>query len=204
MKLFFYFCLTFIWLSLQGQPNEGLPAGRYGIKSGKIVYHFNNLFQAGTKTVIFDDSGRYVKVIIEAHLIVPKEGFASIDSNFKMAVKEKSNQLIIHTPDMEYMEDLDSLRGFRAAPRPLAAATNFFDSAMRVVGKDTVLGRPCVVTEINGAIRNWSWAGIDLKTENVVEGMGPKVQVVAIFIDEHYRIKPDEFQIPGNAKVETQ
>lgn len=81
MKILFLIGCLFVWHSLHSQSNEGFGSMPYTIKSGKIVYHFSNLMQEGTKTVTFDDSGRYIKVIIEAHLIVDTVGFASLDSN---------------------------------------------------------------------------------------------------------------------------
>ena len=78
------------------------------------------------------------------------------------------------------------------------------DPSRRIVGMDTILGKPCVVSEFNGAIRVWTWENIQLKTETVVNADGLKVNVTAVSLDEHYVIKPDEFQIPKNAKVTTQ
>jgi|GEM_PF-6498266 len=203
MKIFLIFVSLFLWLGLHSQP-DGVPGSTaYGIKSGKIVYHFNNLMQEGTTTVIFDDSGRYVKTITEAHLIVDKAGFAAMDTNMAKALRVNTRRLTIRTPDMQYVEDLDSLRGYRQARGLVVTPESLFGDKLKVTGKDTVLGRPCVITEIVGGIRVWSWLGIALKTETIAEGDGPKAEVTAISIDEHYRIRPNEFVIPKNARVET-
>jgi len=72
---------------------------------------------------------------------------------------------------------------------------------MKSIGRDTLLGKPCDVAEINDGIRVWTWKGINLKTRNMPKGNEPTIIIEAVSIDEHYLIKPDEFQIPKNAKV---
>jgi len=63
MKMLLCYISLLCWLSSHSQPEMAFPPGLVGIRSGKIVYHFNNLFQEGTRTVIIADSGRYVKLI---------------------------------------------------------------------------------------------------------------------------------------------
>jgi len=179
------------------------PSQGYAIKSAKIVYHFNNLMQEGTKTMTFDDSGRYVKIIVEAHLIVAKAGFASIDTDLAKSIRQSLHQMSIRTPEMRYTVDMDSLVGYRQPLGPVTNPADFFGSP-KVVGKDTILGRPCIVKEIGGFVRVWSWEGIDLRTETISDGGGSKTQEIAVSIDERYGIKPDEFEIPKNVKLMSQ
>jgi hypothetical protein len=156
------------------------------------------------RTVIIDDSGRYVKVIVEAHLLAPKEKYASIDTNLAKMLRPNTDQMFIITPDMQYAEDLDSLTGVRLPPQPVFSAKGFFGPDMKIIGRETLPGKPCEIDEINDGIRVWTWKGITLRTQNIQKGNEPVIKLEAVSIDEQYLIKPDEFQIPKNARVSIQ
>jgi hypothetical protein len=158
--------------------------------------------QKGTKTVIFDDSGRYMKVIVDARLIGNMDDYAKEDTNLPKFLTPETNQLLIRTPTMMAMVNLKSLQGVRSAsPQPFFAGSELFDSTRKIVSRDTILGKPCEVSEFRGAFRVWMWKGIQLKTESIAQGGDPKVSVTAVFLDDHYVINPDEFKIPKNVKV---
>ena len=103
----------------------------------------------------------------------------------------------VRIPGVVYAIDLDRQIGYKqedASPLP--------DLDQSEVGKDTILGKPCKIVEIQHAFRIWYWGKIALKRELVQKVEGFRVEEFAIEIDENYAIGPDEFKIPASIKIQ--
>jgi hypothetical protein len=183
-------------VALLGQICVGHSQAPCGINSCKIVFEFSNGFQKGTKTLIFNDSGRVEKQIgvtqvdTSTNNDLPKGIFGS---------RTVYNSLIIKTKDSIFNIDSDSLKGNK---RAVFLSTNGYKELLEngmatKVGTGIFLGRKCDMIDMGGA-QVWYWKGIALKKEL----LGDKIYEHATSIEEHYVIKPDEFEVPKNVRME--
>ena len=70
-----------------------------------------------------------------------------------------------------------------------------------MLGQDTILGKPCKVVEYQHGVRIWLWKNIPLKNLPLWVS-GPKIGENAILVDENYVIRPNEFKVPANIKIQ--
>ena len=89
----------------------GYAQAPYQVKSAKIDFVWDNGLSKGTKTVIFDDSGRVEKIIgKELFDSTVNLGDLGFPTDFKMN-KTVQNSLVIQTKDSIYSIDIDSMVG---------------------------------------------------------------------------------------------
>lgn len=72
----------------------------------------------------------------------------------------------------------------------------------KVVGKGTVLGRPCEIQEV-GSAKLWMWKGLALKMENA-GGKGPAMSMVAKKLDMPFSAPATKFKVPAGYTVTDQ
>ena len=65
------------------------------------------------------------------------------------------------------------------------------------VGEDTFLGKRCEIYDMGGA-KIWYWKGVALKKVLLAD----QIYEDATSVDENYVIKPDEFEVPKNVKMQ--
>ena len=186
MRQFITIVITFI-----GQLSMGYSQTPYKINSCKIDFVFaaGNL-RKGTKTLIFDDSGKVEKELgityldTSANAEIPKEIIGN---------RTVYHTLLIHTTDSIFSIDLDLMTcGKSANLNPGFSSTD----EMKKIREETFLSKKCDVMNVNG-VKLWYWKGIVLKKEIPAEG----VYEYATSIDENYVIKKDEFEVPKNVKM---
>ena len=167
----------------------------YQIKSCKVDFMFNSWFLSGTKTIIFADSGKVEKM--SGSTDVDTASLSKLTSKFN-GQRTHNHSMLIQTPDSVFSIDLDSMTAYTRKRNPLKIA---FDNGImkNKVGEDTLLGRKCTIVQLDG-FRIWYWKGIALKKETDISH-GSIVLEHAVFIDEGYIIKEDEFKIPKGVRI---
>jgi hypothetical protein len=193
-----FFKHIFCWLLLlpidnfiYGQSDSSHMFKYYNLNSCKITFEFFDGMNQGEKIIVFNDSGLYEKEIVVAHFVNDSILKDSLLAQFS---KKGLNALVIKTPQSTYTIDLDTRTGTKQDRRPLPFGNEFFSPDKKVVGRDTILGRPCEVVVYNNAMKVWYWKNIALKKQMVVDGV--VIQECVTSIDELYSIKKDEFAIP--------
>ncbi len=162
----------------------------YDIKSGKIVYRFFNGIQQGEKTVVFDDYGRYEKMIgssIVASSATEDQGF----------VGDTIREMLIKKEGVLYKIDLNKGIGFKLSRTDILPLNlNSLRPGQMITGTDTVLGKECTIVEVFGSLRSWYWNRIPIRKQIIGSGMTLKVEEFAISIEEDYTIRESEFELP--------
>ena len=184
---------------------------RFGIKSGRIVYTFFSALDEGISTVTFDNwGGNYKEETISMRdtamwhriLVMLKLGPISIaDSLFNIRISALQHSLEIQTPTQTWMIYPDLQIGTVTSNDVLERLSAIDPPSTRtVVGDEIFLGRLCQVVELQEDMRIWFWKNIRLK-QHLFWLSGHRSEESAIFIDENYVIKPDEFKVPANIKI---
>lgn len=169
----------------------------FQIKSGRIDFVWRNGISNGTKTLIFDDSGRIEKLIgveyIDTSVDLQKLGFPEGLKNSRTLV----NSLHIQTRDSIFSIDLDSSIGY-SRPRLYWDLKSLFPPD-RKIGNFEFLGRSCDLMETPvGEMLMWKGICLNKLFKNEID---PNLYEYAVLIDENYVIKKDEFKVPANIKM---
>ena len=176
----------------------GYAQAPYQVKSAKIDFVWDNGLSKGTKTVIFDDSGRVEKIIgKELFDSTVNLGDLGFPTDFKMN-KTVQNSLVIQTKDSIYSIDIDSMVG-SSKPRIYLDLKSQLPEFKKVAEKKFA-GKTCDVIQTPFG-KMLMWKGICL---NKFYGGAPipKVYEYAIKVDENYIIKVDEFKVPPQVRME--
>ena len=184
---------------IYGQSDSSHMFKYYNLRACKITYEFFDGLNQGEKTVIFDDSGFYEKEIVVAHMVSNSIMKDSILARFS---KKDVNALAIKTPQSIYSIDLDTRTGTIQDRRSPPFGDEFFSSSKKMIGRDTILSRPCEIAQYENAMKVWYWKNIALKKQMVVDGI--IIQECAASIDELYSIKKDEFAVPKGVVLQNQ
>jgi len=200
--LFLTYCIP-LWSIAQ---SDIAAANRnYGIKSCRIVYTFQNGPQSGSKIVTFDQWGAIEKeevtTMTDTGLMRKALTDAPAPVN-KMALPGVQHVLLIKDTKTKYTIDLGKMIGYVTHASALQVGPDFLEKNSIVVGNDTILGKPCVIREMHQAFRFWVWNKIVLKKKLIQNGPEINVAEYATEIDEDYVMKPDEFKVPPNIKVQ--
>lgn len=187
---------------------KGASRKPFRVKSGRVVYTFFAITASGERILTFDDWGNTYKeeittvqdtLILKAFLIATKGMSKSApDSLFNMKMRGVQHYLGIHTPTQTWSIDLDLHIGY------VSEGYNSPDLgpvSETVVGHDTILGKPCQVVERQPRIRIWFWKNIPVKKLPLWISGPNVVGEHATLIDENYVIRPNEFKVPANIKI---
>jgi hypothetical protein len=191
-------------LSANAQSNSISPAKKFGIKSGKIIYKFENGPQSGEKIIIFDDWGISIKEIVTTltdTAMMRQLLFDAPPAVLQMQLQREQHNMILFTPKDKYDINLDQKTGHGRFSLNLGDFGQLPGFHKKLAGKDTILGRVCDVETIRNAFKLWKWNGIVLKKKIMQDIHGGKVEEFAVEIDEDYKIKPDEFDIPKDIRI---
>lgn len=209
--------LSFCLFPVYAQTASTLPEKPYDIKSVRLVYKFVNGPQRGEKILVIDDWGRREKEVVttitdtsymtdmsSTAQAQQKDSFSrasdSMLASISKSIPSVQHQMLIHDSGQTYMVDLDRNIGYQ---RPYFQFTPNLDAiGQKEVGKDTILGKPCRVVEVQGAFRIWYWGKIALKKEIIQKVEGMNVGEYVVLIDVDYKIKPDEFKVPASVKMQ--
>jgi len=172
----------------------------YDIKSCKLIYKFDIEVAQGEKTIIFDDWGHLEKEIQKTCADSVKSDSAS---NLNYFINEiPSNVLGIKNDSTSYQIDLDKKVGYKQNSFYFEKPPELHDSLQRVIGMDTILGKPCKIVEFGNQLKLWFWNNIILKKELIDERGGFKILEYVTEIDENYEIKPNEFDVPNDIVIQ--
>jgi len=200
MKLPQLFMFTFLLLSFANVQKKTIGIHRfYDIKSCKIKFRFLKGAQSGEKIFVFDNWGNVEKEEITTinDTTIMKKGFSSVsDSAIDFTIPAKLDQLIIRTPQFIYTINLDQNVGYKQKNNSSNILEQMDSNSSMIIGKDTILGKPCQVLEIEHSMKIWLWNKIALKKQLLQKIDGMQMEESAIEVDEHYKIDPNEFGIP--------
>jgi hypothetical protein len=174
-----------------GQNDSSHLFKYYDLDACRVTFTFFDGMNQGEKTIIFADSGFFEKEIVVAHMV---NNSILNDSTMVQFSREGINALAIKTPQNTYLIDLKTRTGTRQDRLSVPFGAELYSSGKKVLGRDTILGRPCEVVQYENAMKIWYWKKIALKKEMVVDGI--MIQECAVSIDELYPIKKDEFDVP--------
>src|SRR5580658_16941 len=124
----------------------------------------------------------------------------SVRGAFNQPIPAVKHNLKIRVSGQIYVIDLDQKIGYKSGAPSLRLELPGFEQTE--VGKDTILGKPCRIVEIQHAFRIWYWGKIALKKELVQPVPGGRVEEYAIEVDANYPIKPDEFKVPDSVTIQ--
>jgi hypothetical protein len=204
MQLSIAFSLLFVAPLLSMAQSDSAASKRfYDIKSCRIVYKFYDGPQSGVKTLIFDDWGKEEKeevtTVSDTGLMKQMLDVAGLpDSLRNMTIPGVQHTLLIRSAYKKYVINLDKKIGYQSTASMQQFGMNLFEQEAVIVGEDTLLGKRCVVKEIQKAFRLWIWHKIALKKIIIQKGSPLNVGEYATEIDENYVIKPNEFMVPKN------
>jgi hypothetical protein len=169
------------------------------LNSCKIDFVFGTPSYKGTKTIVFTDSGRIAKEIID-QVVDTTSNFGKPQENIKK--RTKFHLLDIQIKDSVYRIDLDSMIGSKRR-RIISFNQDPFIKNWTKIAEDTMLNRKCDIMEFHG-FKIWYWKGIALKKEFPIppNECNACMYEYAISIDENYIIKKDEFDVPEGIKME--
>ena len=207
MKPFPLFSLLIFIFPMIGhtQSDSAVVKKLYGIKSCKIVFKFYNGPQSGVKTIIFDDWGNMEKeeVITFSDTAIMGKALRQLSGGkFHDTIPGVQHNLRIRTAQEIYTIDVSQQVGYKTRSFALFDQTTMMNSMTTAVGTDTLLGKPCRIVEMQHAFRLWMWDNIALKKQLVQEVPDMKMEEYAIEVDDNYVIKPDEFTVPANIKIQ--
>src|SRR5258708_2515016 len=180
-------------INTQAQFDSSSMRKYYDIKSCKIVYNFSNGLQKGEKTIVFDFWGNYEKAIVHSRLVNESMGGDSVISKL---VTKGTNMMYLKTPKVIYEINMDDNIGIKQDRSSFEFSSDFLDQKKKKIGIDTILGKPCEIIEVAGAIKIWFWNKIALKKQLSQKVDGITVEEYAIKVDEQYSVRPNQFK-PG-------
>ncbi len=191
--------LGFMLLAEMNAQTTPIPVNKcYDIKSCRIVYTFFNGLERGDKIRIFDDWGAFEKIVAKTKLVKDSIEGDSIVSKIMKARAKDTNILMLRNRAGSYIIDLDKKEGVFYSL--LGCNPEIPDNVGRLVGKDTILGKPCDVMEMPGFIKVWLWNKLVLKKQLTQKVDGITVEEYAILIDENYKIQEGDFNLPTDVK----
>ena len=167
----------------------------FQIQTCKIVFQFFNGVQKGQKNLIIDKWG-----LLEREEVFAYTGNSPRhpDSTIPMNLFHTFHMLNMVTQTDEYLIDLNGRTGIKRG-RQFSNAVDTVSNG-KIMRKDTILGRECIVKEFENGMTIWFWKGIALKKQNAHE-TNLDIGEVAVSIDESYVIKRDDFSIPQNVAL---
>ena len=222
MKPLYVFLPMVLFLqSARSQPDSSNELRLYPVKSCRILYRYYDGPTKGESAIIFDDWGREEKEVDSAkidtagmrkelemvaealqHSHLRIAGSDSLSERLNGPIATVLHTLRLRLARTEYHIDLNTKTGYRSSADPLL----MFDTAhieQSEIGVDTILGKPCRIMEVQHAYHIWYWGRIPLKKVSIRETEMPAgEEEYAVTIDENYKIKPDEFKIPVNVKMQ--
>jgi hypothetical protein len=197
VSLFLLFAYT-----ANAQSDSVPPARKYSIKSGKIIYQIKGGSIDGERIFIFDDWGNRTKQITTSHIDYAeiKKSLGIKDSTNSPSISKERKELIITTPAGIYHIDLDKKLGkFDDYHDSFLTPTNDYS---KTIAHEVYLGRLCEVKNTLNLAKIWIWKGIMLKNAMIEKEGETGGSEYAVEIDEGYQIKPDEFNVPKDIRIE--
>jgi hypothetical protein len=179
-------------VAAQSQAPVKLPSA-----SGQITYKMSGPAINGTTTLSWIENGKKARNDVKATAAQPGQQF-SLDG---WTITDGTN-VYIHNGMLGNQvmrmkitsNDPSSLLGF-GAPGAGGKA-----NSGKVVGKATILGKPCEIREMQGT-KAWLWQGLPLKIEATGQGQAQSMTLQATKINTTVKLSPAMFKVPAGLKV---
>ncbi|MCF6239812.1 MAG: hypothetical protein L3J74_00535 [Bacteroidales bacterium] len=170
---------------------------KYYQKSGKLVQKLTGS-ATGEQTIIWDDYGVKELTISKINMMgMSMEQYTLYINNDlytwgnqEPTVKHFSDDAVKELTKRKYTAD-----DYANLGKEMMKQSNFIEK-----GKETVLGKNCIVWENPDGIKLWGWKNLTLKMEMNVMGMSLKYEPVSLDID--ISIPSETFDLPKDKTVE--
>ena len=194
-----------------GQPANAakVPTGKATVPplkapspTGRLIYKTEidtgmGMTMAGTMTVIWAEGGKNFRQETKLTGAPPGAPAGSAPTTISSWTLGDGNYMYTSMPMMgktAYRQKLGKQPGGAIGAPPVGGPAQG-----KVVGKGTVLDRPCEIREVSSA-KLWMWKGLALKMEKT-GGQGPKMKMVATKLEMPFKSKPTQFKVPAGYTI---
>lgn len=168
--------------------------------TGRITYDFKVAALGGTSLLTWAESGKKFRQDITMSGTPPNAPAGTPPMTIQMWAFGDGKNLYSYQPLMgKQVLRMKMPKGGAAAPGAPGAPPIGDLKNGKVVGKGTVLGRPCEIRQV-GSSKIWMWKGLALKMENA-GGQGPQMSMVATKLEMPYNAPAARFKVPTGYTV---
>lgn len=172
-------------------------------QTGRITYKMSVSALTGTNVISWINGGKQYRQEISLSGSVPGQGSA-VTSLDTWMINDGKN-FYVHQPLMgmkvaKVKMPKPGAKKAGAPGAPGAALLGAATSGGKVVGKETILGKPCEIRQA-GQAKIWSWHGLALKFEMTGAGQVPAMTMVATKLETALKLSPDLFKLPAGYEV---
>ncbi|MBK9291389.1 MAG: hypothetical protein IPM52_07165 [Bacteroidetes bacterium] len=193
-------------MGLNAQKDDYMNLKQFDIKSGKVVYKIEGKTK-GTKTLWFDDYGRYQY----EHTTTTTKIFGITSKEDKLKIRDKEwiydINLIEKTGTKMRVQDANEILNTVTNSASDAELKKFAadiqkDMEIKDGGTETILGKTCKLT-ISGKLNSkiWEYKRIPLKTTVELGGLGSTSEE-AVSFEENISIPASQFTVPSGISLE--
>jgi hypothetical protein len=176
---------------------KAAPALSMPSVTGRITYSFNVTPLAGASIVTWADGGKKFRQDMKMSGTAPGAPTGASLTNVEMWMIGDGTHLYSHQPMMGKQVLRTKIpKGGATGPAGLPLGGK---STGKLIGKATILGKPCEIRQVNTA-KIWMWKGLALKMENQ-GGQGMAMTMTATKLEMPYRSSPTLFKVPAGFTV---
>lgn len=193
------------------KPVKKAPAKRPAAKpaaalmpsaTGRVTYSFKMAPMSGTSKITWIDGGKKFRQEMKMTGTAPGAPAGTANTTIEMWMIGDGTYLYSHQPMMG--KQVYKMKVPKAAPGAAGPAGLPVGGAQsgKLVGKGTILGKPCEIRELNSA-KIWTWKGLALKMENG-GGATPAMSMTATKLEMPYKAAPSLFKVPAGYTITEQ
>lgn len=189
-------------------PARTAPANlpKFPTPTGRVSYKMTGAAMSGTSTLIWADSGKRFRS--DAALTMtgmtgspnaPKAGAALGSGTLKQWTIADGKFLYMHLPMHGQVAQRIPQTPERLKQAASGAAVPLSGEGKgKVIGKATLLGKPCEIRE-SGNYKLWMWKGLPLKLEMMNQGMN--LTITATKVEAPAKLSATAFKVPSGYKI---
>lgn len=169
--------------------------------TGRITYDFKVASLAGTSLLTWAEGGKKFRQDISMSGTAPNAPSGTPPMTIQMWAFGDGKNVYSYQPMMGKQVvrmKVPKGAGAGAAGTPGAPPLGAMKGG-KVVGKGTVLGKPCEIRQV-GTAKIWMWKGLALKMESA-GGQGPEMSMVARKLDMPFKAPASKFQVPAGYTI---
>ncbi|MFN3651673.1 MAG: hypothetical protein ACK47B_19020 [Armatimonadota bacterium] len=180
-------------------PTVKLPA-----PTGRIAYQIKSSFMNGSATLAWAESGKRFRQDMDMKTSFPGAPKGQAPQSIKGWAISDGTYLYMHQANQGKTVKRIKMQGNTNPFASMMPMGGQVGNAGKVVGKATVLGKPCQIREAGGA-KAWVWNGLPLK----VEVAGPQqggvqlnMNMTATKLETAPKFAANHFKVPSGYKIE--
>jgi hypothetical protein len=170
--------------------------------TGRITYAFKVATLEGTSFLTWAESGKKFRQDISMSGTPPNAPAGTPPMTIQMWAFGDGQNVYSYQPMMGKQVIRTKMPKGGGAPGGPGAPPIGGIKGGKVVGKGTILGRPCEI-QLVGSAKIWMWKGLALKMENA-GGQGPQMSMVAKKLDMPFSAPATKFKVPAGYTVTDQ